>query len=202
MAVVHRLEPDGDLIEITSIPIDVTKNRSVLSDELDTEWGLFSNYIIVNSDEFYESVSEVQYDEVGDEEEDEDDGNDETEVLKVIKDWREEKEHPLAQRFLGGALVRLAALRLSKNDTSEVLELIEESLGLLRECDIHNSGIRLSIARALTVKADVLLREQRSFDEVKVLLEEARELVYSLKPDRSTEEVSERIDRLFKKTRI
>jgi hypothetical protein len=202
VVVVNQLELGGSLREIDSIPVDVMKDTSVLRDRLMSEWGALSKYDIVNSDEFFESVFKVSPIEGEEERDDDSELDEEVELLQVIEEWSNDTDHPLSQRFLGESLIRLATLRLSLNKVIEVIELVEEGLGLLRKCSLRESGVRLYLARALTTKADVLLREKGSQDEVKILLEEAKNLVHSLTPDRSTEEVSEWINRLVKMIRM
>ena len=57
VTVVSRLESEGELREIDSFPVDVTEEVSVLSDRLEMEYGLLSEYDVVNLSEFYEAIS-------------------------------------------------------------------------------------------------------------------------------------------------
>jgi len=196
VVVVNRLGPGGDLTEITSFPIDVNIDRSVLFDILEEDGGFLSPYDIVNSEEFYKSVSKTTP-------EAEEEGNvskpdEETELLQVIKEWREDEDHPFAQRFLGEALTNLAKLRLSQDKTSDTLKAADEAIVILRGFGIIDSSVRLTLSRALTIKADVLVKEQKRDIEAMTLLEEAQKLVRVLKPDASTKKVSQYIDKLLK----
>ncbi len=193
VAVVSRIE-SGGLREIDSFPIDVMEDDSVLYDRLLLDGGLLAHYDVVNSEEFFDSVSKATTD--GGVVEEESELDEEAELLQVIKEWREEKEHPLAQRYLGEALVKLADLHLAHNELFEALEVTEVGIGLLRECDTQNSGVRLALAIALIIKVEIFLRNKSVLDEVESLLQEAKELVSPLKLDISVQRVYDRIKRL------
>ena len=196
VAVVSRLESGGGTSEIASFPVDVMIDEEILSHEMEGKWGPLSKFDVVNLEEFYESVSEASPEEVL-EDDDVSEPVEETELLQVISDWREE-DHPYAQRFLGEALAKLAQLYLTKDKTSDALKAADEAIIILRACDTLSSNVRLSLSRALVSKVDVLVRAKRAYDEVESLLEEARKLVHSLRADISVQEVIEWIDRLTK----
>ncbi len=198
VAVVNRLGPKRISTEIDSFPIDMMIDEEVLSEELGGEWGLLSRFDVVNLEEFYEAVSiaasGVEMEDNSDSELDE-----EAELLQVISEWREEKKHPFAQRFLGETLAQLASLYLSQNRLLEALNFAEESVNILQAWDEGGPSVRLSLARAFAVKADVFLIEKRDISEVKSLLQKAHEQIGSLKPDISVSKVSKWIEKLSRR---
>ncbi len=166
------------------------------------EYDPLAQYNVENKDDLRVAISlylEGNYDDERDDDED-DEESEEASLLQVIQELREEDTQH-TRRYIGKNLVYLALLRLSQERTGEIREIIQEGLDLLRVCDPQNRLVRLDLARGLTVKAELLLREK---DEKKLadgLLREAYDLVNTLiepgKTDISVQAVKKRVEKLL-----
>ncbi len=183
--------------EINTFPIE-THDIEQLEELMVVDGGPLTYYDVENLEEFYESVRRLKPKErkKGSESEDEEDSD----LLTVIKEYREEGD----KRGLGHSLMMLAREKLDGGETSKSEVAVDEALVHLRELDPNNRLVRSDLARALTVKAETLIVEDREPGVARELLEEARKLVRPLldtlwpgQTDMIVQETSERIDRLF-----
>ncbi len=198
VAVINRIEPDAGPKEIGSFPVEID-NLENLTELMTADGGPLSIYDIVNIEEFYDSVRKVSFEEV--KEGGVSESDDEVELLRVIKEYREEQD----LRGLGHALTSLARQRLLQDRTSDAMDATEEALTLLRSCDLQNRLVRSDLASALATNAEVLLREDRDVKRVRDLLGEAKEIVRllleTLRPGRTdiiVQETAEWIERLIR----
>ncbi len=199
VAVVMKIEPDAAPREIDTFPVE-KDNLENLVELMTVDGGPLSYFEVVNLEEFYEGVRMMSSAEK-DVERDDSEPDGEAELLRTIREYREEQD----KRGLEHALMRLARRRLSQSRTSDTMDAVEEALTLLRECDPHNRLVRSDLSIGLAIKAEVLLREKREIEVARELLREARELIRSLldtlrsgRTDIIVQETGEWVDRLYK----
>ncbi len=199
VAVVSRIEADAGPKEISSFPIEIA-NLENLTELMTADGGLLSIYDIVNIEEFYDSVRKVSTEVQKEEEGGVSELDDEAELLRVIKEYREEQD----PRGLGHALTSLARQRLFQDRTSDAMVAVEEAIILLRECNQRNRLVRSDLASALVTKAEVILRKDGEVKVARELLGEAKEmvrlLIETLRPGRTdiiVQETAKWIERLI-----
>ncbi len=202
--VVSQLTEDGTQLGVARLYFSRDEIEDFASG-FDEEFHSFLQYNVENNDELRAAISLYLEGDLDDKDEDDEEESEETELLQVIKEIRDEdKDKPHMRRFLGECLVNLALLRLSQDRTEEVMNMVQEALEIFRECDQRNLVVRLYLARGLSVKAEVLMREEGEKQVVENLLKEAQDLVCSLivpgRPDIIVQEVNKRIDRLIQET--
>ena len=195
VAVVSRMESGGELRRIAEFRIDVMEDTSVLYDRLLLDGGLLSYFDVVNSEEFFDAVSTATTDEAV-KKENEGELDAEEELLKAIKEWREDDEHPFAKQNLGETLTHLSRHLLSMNRHSEALDAIKEAIGIFRECNSPVYPTRIPLTRALAVKAEVLLQEGGKDTMIESILQEAKALIQTMMSSKNKQDLSEWIDEL------
>jgi len=197
--VIKQLNQDNTLLEVDRLSIARDAIEGFGSDMHDEDHPLMQ-YNVENIDELEDAISIYLESEHIDASGDNNVESEETELLQVIQEWREE-DTPHAGRFLGESLVTLALLRLSQERTGEVMMLIQEALDLLRGCNQQNRLVRLALAKGLAVKAESLLKTEGERKLVGDLLQEAKDIVTTLiepcRPDISVQAVNKRVERLL-----
>ncbi len=191
VAVVKMVESNR---EIDSFPIE-TDDLEQLEELMIADGGPLTYYEVVNLDEFYDHVRRVTSTDRKESESDED-----ADLLTVIREYREEGD----KRGLGHSLMLLAREKLSEGMTGEAEVAVDEALILLRECDQNNRLVRSDLAGALAVQVEILIILDRELEVARGLLDEARELVWSLletlragQTDVTVQRTGKSIDRLL-----
>lgn len=177
--------------EISSFPIDTHD----LEELMVADGGPLTYYKVVNLEQFYESVERLKS-----KDREKAESDDDADLLAVIRECREEGD----KRVLGHFLMLLARERLKEGETGAAEVAVDEALALLRGSDTNNRLVRSDLARALMVKAETLITEDRELSVAKELLQEGREFVHSLldtlipgQTDVITQKMGESIDRLL-----